>query len=174
MWMTSTCGLQKHDEHDENQPRPPAPRGNRYLELHGFGRGLRRRGPDERSGRVAHNGVGAVVRLAAHRNRSRSPETLTTVPADAALQWIPVLTIFEAGARATGLDADLGDAASVTILAPTDEALVTTFSEGELDELLVSRRRALRSLGWDHWWVRPPPNPLVPHDTQEIPATACP
>jgi len=74
------------------------------------------------------------------------PETLTTEPADEALQWMPVLTVFEAGARATGLDADLRDTDGVTILAPTDEAFVTTFSEGELDELLVSRRRALRSL----------------------------
>jgi hypothetical protein len=37
------------------------------------------------------------------------PETLKSEPADQALQWIPVLTIFEAGTRTTGLDADLGE-----------------------------------------------------------------
>jgi hypothetical protein len=74
------------------------------------------------------------------------PETLTSEPADGALQWIPVLTIFEAGTRAAGLDDDLGDTDGVTILAPTDEAFTTTFSEGALDELLISRRRELRIL----------------------------
>jgi uncharacterized surface protein with fasciclin (FAS1) repeats len=74
------------------------------------------------------------------------PETLTTEPADEALKWMPVLTIFEAGARASGLTAYLRETQGVTILAPTDEAFVTTFSEDELDDLLISRRRALRGL----------------------------
>jgi uncharacterized surface protein with fasciclin (FAS1) repeats len=74
------------------------------------------------------------------------PETLKSEPADQALQWIPVLTIFEAGTRATGLDADLGDMDGVTILAPTDEAFTNAFSEDTLDEFLISRRRELRAL----------------------------
>jgi uncharacterized surface protein with fasciclin (FAS1) repeats len=74
------------------------------------------------------------------------PETLTSEPADSALQWIPVLTIFEAGTRATGLDDDLGSTDGVTILAPTDEAFTTTYSESALDELLIHRRRELRAL----------------------------
>jgi len=74
------------------------------------------------------------------------PETLATEPADEALEWVPVLTIFEAGARASGLTAGLRETQGVTILAPTDEAFVTTFSEDELDDLLISRRRALRGL----------------------------
>src|SRR5687767_10715725 len=36
-----------------------------------------------------------------------APRFLEDMPADEALTWMPVLTIFEAAARATGLDADL-------------------------------------------------------------------
>ncbi|CAN5488950.1 hypothetical protein BH20ACT23_BH20ACT23_17190 [soil metagenome] len=74
------------------------------------------------------------------------PATLTSESADAALQWIPVLTIFEAGARASRLAADLRDADGITILAPTDDAFTTTFSQKTLDQLLISRRKELRAL----------------------------
>ncbi len=74
------------------------------------------------------------------------PATLTSKPADVALQWIPVLTTFEAGARASGLAADLRATDGVTILAPTDDAFTTTFSRGALDELLLSRQGELRAL----------------------------
>lgn len=53
------------------------------------------------------------------------PATLTSEPADVALTWIPVLTNFEAGVRASGLAADLRNAKAVTILAPTDEAFTS-------------------------------------------------
>jgi hypothetical protein len=74
------------------------------------------------------------------------PATLTSEPADEALTWIPVLTIFEAGARASGLAANLRETDGVTILAPTDDAFTTTFSRARLDELLISRRGELRAL----------------------------
>ena len=74
------------------------------------------------------------------------PATLTSKPADEALQWIPVLTIFEAGARAARLAGDLRDTDEVTILAPTDDAFTSTFSQKTLDELLLFREGELRRL----------------------------
>jgi uncharacterized surface protein with fasciclin (FAS1) repeats len=75
-----------------------------------------------------------------------APETLTDEPADAALQWIPVATTFEAAVRASGLADDLRRADSVTILAPTDDAFAAAFDRQTLDDLLLSRRRELRAL----------------------------
>ncbi|MGH2970432.1 MAG: fasciclin domain-containing protein [Solirubrobacteraceae bacterium] len=75
-----------------------------------------------------------------------APASLTGEPADVALQWIPVLTTFEAALRASGLAADLRRMDGVTILAPTDDAFMATFSRETLDELLLSRRRELRAL----------------------------
>jgi len=74
------------------------------------------------------------------------PVTLTSKTADVALQWIPVLTIFEAGARASRLAGDLRATDGVTILAPTDDAFTTAFSRGALDELLLFRQGELRGL----------------------------
>jgi uncharacterized surface protein with fasciclin (FAS1) repeats len=72
-----------------------------------------------------------------------APATLADEPAGVALQWIPVLTTFEAAVRASGLADELRD---VTILAPTDDAFTAAFDRQRLDELLLSRRRELRAL----------------------------
>jgi Fasciclin domain len=72
-----------------------------------------------------------------------APATLTDDPAGVALQWIPVLTTFEAAVRASGLAGELRD---VTILAPTDDAFTAAFDRQRLDDLLVSRGRELRAL----------------------------
>ena len=75
-----------------------------------------------------------------------APETLTEEPVDVALQWIPVLTTFEAAVRAAGLADDLRRADGVTILAPTDAAFAASFDRQRLDDLLLFRRRELRAL----------------------------
>ncbi|MFV2103228.1 fasciclin domain-containing protein [Micromonospora sp. LOL_024] len=76
------------------------------------------------------------------------PAALADQPAAQALQWIPVLTTFEAAVRATGLADELtGD---VTILAPTDDAFATKFSRTNLDELLLRDTGELRDLLRDH------------------------
>lgn len=75
-----------------------------------------------------------------------APASLADEPADVALQWIPVLTTFEAGVRATGLDRELHAADGVTILAPTDDAFAAAFDRRRLDELLLSRHDELRAL----------------------------
>jgi len=75
-----------------------------------------------------------------------APESLTDDPADVALQWIPVLTTFEAAVRASGLARYLRRAEDVTILAPTDDAFAAAFDRQRLDDLLLSRQRELRSL----------------------------
>jgi uncharacterized surface protein with fasciclin (FAS1) repeats len=63
-----------------------------------------------------------------------------------ALQWIPVLTTFEAAVRASGLARYLRRAKGVTILAPTDDAFTTAFDRQTLDDLLLSRKRELRAI----------------------------
>ena len=75
-----------------------------------------------------------------------APETLTDDPADVALQWIPVVTTFEAAVRAAGLADDLRRAEGVTILAPTDDAFAAAFDRQTLDDLLLKRKRELRTL----------------------------
>ena len=79
-----------------------------------------------------------------------APTFLRSKPADVALKWMPVLTVFEAAARATGLDADLRRADGVTILAPTDDTFGDTFSESTLDRLLASRQDELRAVLESH------------------------
>jgi Fasciclin domain len=74
------------------------------------------------------------------------PATLRDYRADVALTWIPVLTTFEAAVRASGLAPYLRRADGVTILAPTDDAFAAAFDRQTLDDLLLSRRRELRSL----------------------------
>jgi uncharacterized surface protein with fasciclin (FAS1) repeats len=75
-----------------------------------------------------------------------APETLVDKPADVALQWIPVVTTFEAAVRASGLAGYLHRADGVTILAPTDDAFAAAFDRQRLDDLLLSRKRELRAL----------------------------
>jgi uncharacterized surface protein with fasciclin (FAS1) repeats len=72
-----------------------------------------------------------------------APATLVDDPADVALQWIPVLTTFEAAVRASGMGGELRD---VTILAPTDDAFTAAFDRRRLDDLLLSGGRELRAL----------------------------
>jgi hypothetical protein len=75
-----------------------------------------------------------------------APASLTGEFADVALQWIPVLTTFEAAVRASGLADDLRRADGVTILAPTDDAFTAAFDRQRLDDLLLSRPRELRAI----------------------------
>jgi uncharacterized surface protein with fasciclin (FAS1) repeats len=75
-----------------------------------------------------------------------APATLTDDRADVALQWIPVVTTFEAAVRAAGLASNLGRADGITILAPTDDAFTAAFDRQTLDRLLLSRRRQLQAL----------------------------
>ena len=75
-----------------------------------------------------------------------APASLKDDPADVALQWIPVLTTFEAAVRASGLARYLRRADGVTILAPTDDAFAAAFDRQRLDNLLLFRRRELRAL----------------------------
>lgn len=78
-----------------------------------------------------------------------NPTALTGQPADVALQWIPVLTTFEAAVRASGLD-DLHAGTGLTILAPTDDAFAAKFSGENLDRLLLVDRETLRGLLREH------------------------
>jgi uncharacterized surface protein with fasciclin (FAS1) repeats len=75
-----------------------------------------------------------------------APETLTDETADVALQWIPVVTTFEAAVRAAGLADDLRSDDGITILAPTDDAFAAAFDRQKLDDLLLSRHGELRAL----------------------------
>lgn len=79
-----------------------------------------------------------------------NPAALTGQPAEVALQWLPVLTTFEAAVRAAGMSADLHGGPGVTILAPTDDAFAAKFSDDDLDRLLVTDRDRLRGLLREH------------------------
>lgn len=79
-----------------------------------------------------------------------NPAALTGQPAEVALEWLPVLTTFEAAVRAAGMSADLHGGSGVTILAPTDDAFAATFSEDDLDRLLLADRDTLRGLLREH------------------------
>ena len=74
------------------------------------------------------------------------PELLREMTAEEALTWMPVLTVFEAGVRASGLDVDLRRTDGVTILAPTDDTFNETFTEATLDDLILFRQEELREL----------------------------
>jgi hypothetical protein len=75
-----------------------------------------------------------------------APASLRGLRADVALQWIPVLTTFEAAVRASGLARYLRRADEVTILAPTDDAFAAAFERQTLDNLLLLRQRELRAI----------------------------
>ncbi|WP_319460932.1 fasciclin domain-containing protein [Micromonospora sp. RTP1Z1] len=79
-----------------------------------------------------------------------NPAALTGQPAEVALQWLPVLTTFEAAVRASGLAADLRGGSGLTILAPTDDAFAAKFSEENLDQLLLVQKDKLRGLLREH------------------------
>jgi uncharacterized surface protein with fasciclin (FAS1) repeats len=90
--------------------------------------------------------IGPLCDLLPSGDDPGAPASLTDEPADVALQWIPVLTTFEAAVRASGLAGYLRGADGVTILAPTDDAFAAAFDRQRLDDLLLSRRRELRAL----------------------------
>lgn len=79
-----------------------------------------------------------------------SPQDLADETADAAIDTIPVLSVFAAAMHATGFDAQLRKASGVTILAPTDDAFAADISEDELDNLLIKRHGDLRRLLESH------------------------
>ena len=79
-----------------------------------------------------------------------SPQDLADETADAAIDTIPVLSIFAAAMHATGFDAQLRKATGVTILAPTDDAFAADISEDELDNLLIKRHGDLQQLLESH------------------------
>jgi uncharacterized surface protein with fasciclin (FAS1) repeats len=90
--------------------------------------------------------VGPLCDLLPSGDDPGAPASLTDEPADVALQWIPVVTTFEAAVRASGLAGYLRKADGVTILAPTDDAFAAAFDRQTLDDLLLSRHRELRDL----------------------------
>jgi Fasciclin domain len=90
--------------------------------------------------------IGPLCDLLPSGDDPGAPASLTGEPADVALQWIPVLTTFEAAVRASGLADDLRRADGVTILAPTDDAFTAAFDRQTLDDLLLSRPRELRAI----------------------------
>ncbi|MFU8876077.1 fasciclin domain-containing protein [Micromonospora sp. SL4-19] len=79
-----------------------------------------------------------------------NPSSLAAEPPEAALQWVPVLTTFEAAVRAAGMASELHRASGVTILAPTDDAFEAQFSEDNLDELFIDDKDKLRGLLREH------------------------
>jgi fasciclin domain-containing protein len=90
--------------------------------------------------------VGPLCDLLPSGDDPGAPASLGDEPADVALQWIPVVTTFEAAVRASGLAGYLHRADGVTILAPTDDAFTAAFDRQTLDDLLLSRDRELRAL----------------------------
>jgi uncharacterized surface protein with fasciclin (FAS1) repeats len=90
--------------------------------------------------------IGPLCDLLPSGDDPGAPASLMDEPADVALQWIPVLTTFEAAVRASGLTGYLRRADGITILAPTDDAFAAAFDRQTLDDLLLSRKRELRAL----------------------------
>ncbi len=101
------------------------------------------RAPETPNARVV---TGPLCDLLPSGDDPGAPASLVDDPADVALQWIPVLTTFEAAVRASGLARYLRRADGVTILAPTDDAFAAAFDRQRLDDLLLSRRRELRAV----------------------------
>ncbi|GAB3075392.1 hypothetical protein GCM10027186_34220 [Micromonospora schwarzwaldensis] len=93
---------------------------------------------------------GPLCELLPSGSEPGNPAALAGQPAEAALQWLPVLTTFEAAVRASGMSADLHGGSGVTILAPTDDAFAAKFSEDNLDQLLLADRDKLRGLLREH------------------------
>src|SRR4030095_16432821 len=108
------------------------------------------RAPETASAQVV---TGPLCDLLPSGDDPGAPASLMDEPADVALRWIPVVTTFEAAVRASGLAGYLHRADSITILAPTDDAFAAAFDRQRLDDLLLSRQRALRAL-LEHHIVR--------------------
>jgi uncharacterized surface protein with fasciclin (FAS1) repeats len=79
-----------------------------------------------------------------------SPQDLAGETADAAIDAIPVLSVFAAATHASGFDAQLRKASGVTILAPTDDAFAADIDEDELEKLLIKRHGDLVKLLESH------------------------
>ncbi|MEV0155613.1 fasciclin domain-containing protein [Micromonospora sp. NPDC050686] len=75
-----------------------------------------------------------------------NPAFLAGQPVDAALQWIPTLTTFEAALRTTGLLTELDTTDGITLLAPSDDAFAAKFSDDNWDELMARHHDDLRAL----------------------------
>ncbi|MEN3615130.1 fasciclin domain-containing protein [Plantactinospora sp. ZYX-F-223] len=110
-------------------------------------------GPDERDAAAAGSGgaagpgvTGPLCDALPSGTDPGNPAALAGQPGDVALQWIPVLTRFEAAVRAADLSAELRAPGGVTILAPTDDAFAKKFSEDNLDDLMIHRKDELRDL----------------------------
>ncbi|MGR6319216.1 fasciclin domain-containing protein [Micromonospora soli] len=93
---------------------------------------------------------GPLCDLLPSGNDPGNPASLAGQPAEVALQWLPVLTTFDAAVRASGLAADLHAGSGLTILAPTDDAFAAKFSEDNLDQLLLVQQDTLRDLLREH------------------------
>ncbi|GIG89969.1 fasciclin domain-containing protein [Plantactinospora endophytica] len=104
-------------------------------------------GPDSPDAAAAGSGVsGPLCAALPSGTDPGNPDALADQPGDVALQWIPVLTRFEAAVRAADLGAELRAPGGVTILAPTDDAFGKKFSEENLDDLMIHRKDELREL----------------------------
>jgi len=99
------------------------------------------RSPATRS-QAAGPTTGPLCELLPAGSEPGAPPALADDPPDVALQWIPVLTTFEAAVRASGIDLRR----PVTILAPTDDAFDAAFGRQALDDLLLSRGSELRTV----------------------------
>lgn len=93
---------------------------------------------------------GPLCELLPSGSEPGNPASLVGEAPAEALRWIPVLTTFEAAVRASGLAEELRNASGMTVLAPTDDAFAATFSEENLDELLLTRKETLRGLLREH------------------------
>lgn len=112
----------------------------------GGGSGDQAGAPGTTGGTAASEVTGPLCDLLPSGTDPGNPASLATEPAEAALQWIPVLTTFEAAWRASGLTTELGELTQFTVLAPTDDAFGAKFSEENLDDLMIKRKDALRVL----------------------------
>ncbi|GAA3776105.1 hypothetical protein GCM10022225_75150 [Plantactinospora mayteni] len=103
-------------------------------------------GPDGSDAAAGSGVTGPLCEALPSGTDPGNPASLADQPGDVALQWIPVLTRFEAVVRAADLSAELRAPGGVTILAPTDDAFAKKFSEENLDDLMIHRKDELRDL----------------------------
>ncbi|GIF75228.1 fasciclin domain-containing protein [Asanoa siamensis] len=75
-----------------------------------------------------------------------NPNALASQPLGEALKWITVLTTFEGALRASDLLPELAGKPAITVLAPTDDAFGTKFSQDNLDQLMIKDKETLRTL----------------------------
>ena len=102
--------------------------------------------PDDTTVAPAPAVTGALCSMLPAGSEPGGPALLQHDTADVALQWIPVLTTFEAAVRATKFGAQLRRDPAVTILAPTDDAFSKALTEDTRDDLLLFRHRRLRAV----------------------------